>query len=319
MEQGHKSYNVTLYGGAGQSEIILRTLSDSDLTLLLKWKRNFRKTSWIESGAEPLFPFTKKTIWVWFSNRVQTGLCFLIEVNGKCIGSCQIQKVKDPEVIAMYAQGSDIRKLEILVRAARQRKQDYLGLVVQMLVDYAFNGEQADVLHCVSLQYDEKNPNLWQQHGFQLVSVKEIPERGLQYHFSLTKEVFLSKKRRHSVAQDDVFYLPIEQLQPSQLYISEGKLRVASQWFEGLPASQMDPIPVISCQGRTVMTDGHTRAVLAHLNQWKELPCYQDTDRLEMDLYAERLRRCMAEGVTCIGDLASRVIPHKEYNRLWRE
>ena len=45
----------------------------------------------------------------------------------------------------------------------------------------------------------------------------------------------------------------------------------------------MDPIPVKWFQGRYLMTDGHTRAVLAYMAGSTDVPCYWDMDDLDMN------------------------------------
>ena len=58
--------------------------------------------------------------------------------------------------------------------------------------------------------------------------------------------------------------LKLDELQPTQLYISRDKLAaVQASAHAGSP--DFAPIPVKRLGGRVVCTDGHTRAVAAHL------------------------------------------------------
>ncbi len=107
-------------------------------------------------------------------------------------------------------------------------------------------------------------------------------------------------------------------MQPSQLYISEGKLRLASEWFDAHNLAKMDPIPVKLFQDRYLMTDGHTRALLAYLSGKDQIPCYLDTDDLDMRAYALDVVWCDEEGVRSVADLATRVVSIQQYEELWR-
>ncbi|HHY83188.1 MAG TPA: ParB N-terminal domain-containing protein [Clostridiales bacterium] len=108
-------------------------------------------------------------------------------------------------------------------------------------------------------------------------------------------------------------------LQPSQLYISKGKLRLVLEWFEPAEPGCFDPISVKRLNDRIIMTDGHTRVVAAHLAGWYTVPVYWDEDELDMRAYAIDVKWCDEEGVHNPVDLAKRIVPHKEYERLWRK
>jgi ParB-like chromosome segregation protein Spo0J len=71
--------------------------------------------------------------------------------------------------------------------------------------------------------------------------------------------------------------------------------------------------------GKTLMTDGHTRAVAAHLAGWDSVPAYLDEDELDMRAYAMDMKWCGEEGIHSPIDLAGRIVPHKDYERLWRK
>ncbi len=53
--------------------------------------------------------------------------------------------------------------------------------------------------------------------------------------------------------------LPLTSLQPSQLYVSEAKLRLAAEWFHENGVSAMDAIPVKHFRGRYLMGYGLSR------------------------------------------------------------
>lgn len=113
--------------------------------------------------------------------------------------------------------------------------------------------------------------------------------------------------------------LPISKLQPSQLYISDGKLRLAKEWFDKSDITSMDAVPIKKFEDKHLMTDGHTRAVLAFLNGFTEILCYFDLEELDMEAYMKDIDWCNEEGVYGIADLAKRIVAHKDYEVLWRK
>ena len=67
------------------------------------------------------------------------------------------------------------------------------------------------------------------------------------------------------------------------------------------------------------MTDGYTRIVAAYLAGWDTVPVYWDADELDMHTYAIDINWCDEEHIHCPADLAGRIVPHKDYERLWRK
>jgi hypothetical protein len=162
---------------------------------------------------------------------------------------------------------------------------------------------------------------MWEKNGFALALTEDLPQpqKGkLQYHYTLTRQQYV-ESCRVIIPNDKVFILPISDLQPSQLFISEGKLCLCKEWFDKSDIAKMDAIPIKHFMGKNLMTDGHTRAVLAYLSGFKEIPCYLDTDELDMKAYAKDIEWCNEEGVSGVSDLAKRIVSHKDYEVLWRK
>jgi hypothetical protein len=106
-------------------------------------------------------------------------------------------------------------------------------------------------------------------------------------------------------------------IQPSQLYINSSRLsRVHESIRRGDPVLR-EPLPVWRHAGRLVLTDGHTRALAAHLLDHETVEVRLDTDDLDWEAYAICVDWCAAEGVFSIADLAKRVVTAEDFERLW--
>ncbi|WP_321112836.1 hypothetical protein [Halorussus salinisoli] len=116
----------------------------------------------------------------------------------------------------------------------------------------------------------------------------------------------------------EVFSVPIDAPQPSQLYLNGLKLSFVTQWFD-FANPNYDPLPVRRIGGDWTLTDGHTRAFVASLSGADELRVVRDTDDLPMDVYRACVRWCDEEGVTEIADLAGRVVNHEDFEEKWVE
>lgn len=315
-----KTHDVTLYGSTGEYDIILRPLCDEHLPLLYKWCANPEVLYWTEGGEDIVRSYGAETVHAIYGGVSQNALCFLIEVNGVPIGECWLQKMNMPDVITMYPESADIRRIDMSIGEKAYWNKGIGTAFIRMMIDYAFNGEYVEVLHCFCEDYNNRSRRVWEKNGFALILSEELPQpqKGkLQHHFRLTRGEYI-ERRRAKIVQNRIFELPLTEIQPSQLYVSEGKLRLARDWFDPADKSKFDPIPVKLYNGKYLMTDGHTRAVLAALARWKNIPVTWDNDPLDMLAYAEDVKWCDEAGMRNAGDLTARIVSHKDYEYLWR-
>lgn len=315
-----KTHDITLYGGNDEYNIVLKPLCDDHLSYLYKWNTDPEVLYWTESD-DVTESYDTDTVHEIYGGVSQNAMCFLVEANGKPISECWLQKMNILDVTAMYPKTLDVHRIDMSIGEKEYWNKGIGGTFIRMLVDFAFCGEHVDVLHCFCEDYNKRSQRMWQKNGFSLILTEDHPQsqKGKQkYHFTLTRQQYI-ENRREIVLKEKVFMLPISELQPSQLYISEGKLRLVKEWFDKSDITKFDPIPIKHWNGKNLMTDGHTRAVLAHQNGFTEIPCYIDEDELDMNAYATDVEWCDNEGVFGIADLAERIVSHKDYEMLWRK
>lgn len=118
---------------------------------------------------------------------------------------------------------------------------------------------------------------------------------------------------------NETFEADLADLQPSQLYISADKLAEVQRGAREGANSQPDPLPVRELAGRWVLTDGHTRALAAHLSGRRTVPVCRDRDDLDWEAYEICVGWCLEEGIRTIADLEHRVVAAERYEELWLE
>jgi hypothetical protein len=122
-------------------------------------------------------------------------------------------------------------------------------------------------------------------------------------------------------SDSDSFTVSLDAVRPSQLFLDGRKLALVTQWFDfGNP--NYDPLPVRRFEAAVgeenwVLTDGHTRAFVAHLAGADELRVVRDSDDLDADTYRKCIDWCDEENVTEIPDLAGRVLSADEFEERW--
>ena len=114
------------------------------------------------------------------------------------------------------------------------------------------------------------------------------------------------------------YRIRLDGLQPSQLFISAEKLKKVLSVFPDDPEN-LEPLPVKRLRDRTVLVDGHTRAVAAYLRGMTEIKVYWEQDDLDWEAYDICVGWCLDEGIHGVPDLASRVVGPSEYEKLWYE
>ena len=111
--------------------------------------------------------------------------------------------------------------------------------------------------------------------------------------------------------------LKLKDLQPSQFYISEKKLKDVEGWLNPTDLSCFEPIPVKLLDGRLVMTDGHTRAVAALRAGLEMVPLVWDEDELSWDMYRACVSACREQAIESPIDLLPRIISEEQYREQW--
>jgi hypothetical protein len=125
------------------------------------------------------------------------------------------------------------------------------------------------------------------------------------------------EKTRARFGMTKTFFMKINAIQPTQLYISSDKLNNVMRNLMQTKPMLVKPIPIKELDGQTVLVDGHTRALAAFLLGRPEVPVYWEDEELDWDEYRICVGWCKKEGINTISDLKQRVVPHRDYQVLW--
>jgi len=112
------------------------------------------------------------------------------------------------------------------------------------------------------------------------------------------------------------FFMKLDEIQPSQLYISSDKLRNVMKDFPSKQAS-IEPIPIKKLRDQIIFVDGHTRAFAAFQCGFSTVPVYWEYEELDWEAYEICVEWCKEEGIYTIADLKNRIVSHQQYEKLW--
>jgi hypothetical protein len=117
----------------------------------------------------------------------------------------------------------------------------------------------------------------------------------------------------------DTFRLRLDDIQPSQLYISKAKYAEVLRYFDTEKQSELEPIPIKELDNELISTDGHTRGVAWCLKGYEEVDCTWEDSEMDWDEYRVCVKWCKDAGIHSMIDLKDRFLDHSEYEILWYE
>ena len=191
-----KPHGYTLSGSFGGQSLMLRPLSDEHLPLLYKWESDPELLYWSEGGEDKPLSYPPEAVRKKYSAVSKTALNFIVELGGRPIGNCWLQKMNLPEVKSMYPVGTDVRRIDMEIGEKEYWGKGIGTAFVRMLVKFAFEEQPTDVLHCFCEDYNIRSRRVWEKLGFKLILTEALPQpqKGrFQYHWRLTREEYMNK------------------------------------------------------------------------------------------------------------------------------
>ena len=108
----------------------------------------------------------------------------------------------------------------------------------------------------------------------------------------------------------------IKNLHPTQLYLSEKKLKAIQNLYQSAETFNINPISVLAFGDYLLITDGHHRAYQAMLLGQDTISAEWDKDGGD-EIYALYAQVCEERKIYSILDLKNRILPQDEYEAKW--
>lgn len=191
-----RKHNITLCSHDA-SGIILRPLCDEHLPFLYKWNADQEILYYTEGGDYPPAAYSRETVAQIYGGVSQENLCFAVEIHGKMIGECWLQKMNLKNVKDMYSADLDVRRIDMMIGEKELWGKGIGTRFIKMLVEYAFLCEKVDVLHCLNEDYNIRSIRVFEKNGFTRILSEPLPQPQIgkfQYHWRLTQEDFIHNR-----------------------------------------------------------------------------------------------------------------------------
>jgi len=189
-----KEHNLTLYGALRENTITLHPLCDDHLPLLYKWNTDPEVLYWNEGPDADPNDNNNEAVQSIYKDTSNAGYCFLIEIDGIAIGECLLCKMNVDYILEKYHASTDVRRIDILIGEKSYWNMGVGTAIVQMLIDFAFNTEKADVVYGITGDYNKRSGRVFEKNGFCLFG--ECPtdndpeEDSLELHYRLTRDEY---------------------------------------------------------------------------------------------------------------------------------
>ena len=108
----------------------------------------------------------------------------------------------------------------------------------------------------------------------------------------------------------------IKNLHPTQLYLSEKKLKAIQNLYQSAETFNMAPISVLTFGDYLLITDGHHRAYQALLIGQNTISAEWDRDGGD-ELYHLYAQACEKRKIYSVLDLKNHILPQDEYEAKW--
>ena len=163
----------------------LRPMTEGDWDSLLEWNNDPEVMKYSDhDDFEPRELGEIQAIYRWISTHAH---CFVIEVEGRHIGECWLQRMNLRRIAEQFP-GRDLRRIDIVIGEKELWGLGYGTEAIALLVDFGFRTEAVDAIFAIVSADNPRSLRAFQKCGFERHAV--IPEEDgiLTYDMVLTPQ-----------------------------------------------------------------------------------------------------------------------------------
>jgi len=197
----------------------------------------------------------------------------------------------------------------------KYQNKGYGKEILSLLLDLAFNKLYAKSFRYGYYPDNIKSKKLAEHFNFKFFEKKEMIRPWDQEK----KIIDLCLLKKEDYIKDLLNKLTFKDIKPSQLYISEKKIDEINKWFNKDDLSNFNPIPLKYINGKFVIVDGHTRAVVAIKNGLDKVPFEIEKEEWDWQMYDYCIKECEKRNINTPYDLLNYIVCESEYDLKWNK
>ena len=176
-----QSHDVYLMG----DHVTLRPMTEDDWHLLLKWNNDPEVMKYVDHGDfSPIALDEVRSIYRWVSTHAH---CFIIEVEGRSIGECWLQRMNLRRILEQL-RGQDIRRIDLAIGEKELWGRGYGSEAITLLVEYGFARKSADAIFGIVSADNERSLRAFEKCGFSSQALVREQDGTLVHDLVLRRE-----------------------------------------------------------------------------------------------------------------------------------
>ena len=161
------------------NRVTLRPMTEDDWATLLKWNNDPEVMKYADHDEfEPTTLGDVQSIYRWISTHAH---CFMIEVEGRPIGECWLQRMNLQRIVDQFP-GKDLRRIDLMIGEKELWGQGYGTESIALLVDFGLTLEAADAIFGLVSADNTRSLRAFQKCGFTRHEAIRQEDGTLSYH-----------------------------------------------------------------------------------------------------------------------------------------
>jgi len=153
-----REHDITLRSG----RITLRPMTEGDWNELYRWDNDL-EVSFYDGDHDP---YDMETIHSIYRDVSRNAFNFIIEIEGRPIGWCWLQRMNLERVLKHFP-GKDLRRIDIGIGEKEFWGQGIGTEIIHILTGFGFEHEHADAIFgCNILDYNERSRRAFERNGY---------------------------------------------------------------------------------------------------------------------------------------------------------
>lgn len=148
-------------------------MTEGDWPILLKWNSDPEVLYFAE--GDNVTSYNLEQVQGLYRGVSQTAFCFIIELEGRPIGECWLQRMNLERILRKYP-GLDCRRIDLMIGEKDVWGQGLGTEVIGLLTGFAFDREKADIVFgCDIADYNPASLRAFQKNGYKVAARIEQP------------------------------------------------------------------------------------------------------------------------------------------------
>ncbi len=164
-----ETHDVTL----GGESVFLRPMAENDWGLLHEWNNDPEVMERVESdGFAPRSLSELQSIYRWVSTHAY---CFVMEVEGKAIGECWLQRMNLQRIVEQHP-GRQLWRIDLMIGVKELWGRGYGSEAIRLLVEFGFGCAGADAIFGLVSTDNTRSMRAFQKCGFTRLDEAHEPD-----------------------------------------------------------------------------------------------------------------------------------------------